>query len=172
MPQGQVTYATPPRVQRSVTMPIPGLPHGTQVASGPYQNHAPRAPIMSHSQSDSGVLGTTQIPTDRQTYRACVPYSLILTSLARGGVNGVEDDSDYEEDRDDSATDCGGTLPKGPLAKDRPLAGMQNTQKHGEPLCPIGDHIHALIHFSQGTAENSLRTEHIHWQIQAFPPPR
>jgi hypothetical protein len=104
VPQGPVTYAPPSRVQRSVTMPIPDLPHRTQVAPGPYQSYALQAPIMSLSQSDSGMLGASQIPTDRQPYH---------------------DDSDYEEDRDDSGTDSSDTLAKGPQP---PLAGIQKTR--------------------------------------------
>jgi len=104
----------PSRVQRSVTMPIPGLPHLAQVAPGPYQSYHLQAPIMSHSQSDSGVLGATQIPIDHQRY-----------------LNGVEEESDYEEDRDDSATHSGGALAKGPPGEDRPLAGRQRERKSG-----------------------------------------
>jgi hypothetical protein len=124
----------PPRVNRSITMPAPGLPHDTHVAPGPYLSYAPQAPSISQSRSHSGISGASQIPTDRQGYRACVPYYLIMIDLQSGGVNGVGDD--YVEDwvdHDISGTQGGSPLAKGP--PNPPVAGMQK-KKQGEPCNP------------------------------------
>ena len=64
-------------------------------------------------------------------------------------MNGVEDDY-YEEDEEDEETHGDGALAKGPPGKDRPLAGIQNTQKHGKPLRSFGGHVHdALTRFRE-----------------------
>ncbi|KAH9054544.1 hypothetical protein EDB87DRAFT_103773 [Lactarius vividus] len=81
-PQGQVahvptTHFGPPPPRRSITMPIPGLRNNTQAAPGFFPDYSLQAPIMTHTQSHSGVSGTTQIPVDRQSDRAYTPYSIV-----------------------------------------------------------------------------------------------
>jgi hypothetical protein len=103
----------PPRVNRSITMPAPGLPHDTHVAPGPYLSYAPQAPSISQSRSHSGISGASQIPTDRQGYR-----------------------DDYVEDwvdHDISGTQGGSPLAKGP--PNPPVAGMQKKKQgnHKKP---------------------------------------
>ena len=64
--------------------------------------------------------------------------------LAGGGLDEIEDDSDYEDDGDDLATHGDGTR-----AKDPPFAGIQRTLKLGEPLCSFGYHIRTLTRFRE-----------------------
>ena len=80
---------------------------------------------------------------------------LIYICLANSGVNGVEDDS-YEEDEEDEETHGDGALSKGP-----PLAGIQNTQKHSEPLRSFGSHVHdALTRFREPQKTDSEPSTH------------
>ncbi|KAH8979753.1 hypothetical protein EDB92DRAFT_333799 [Lactarius akahatsu] len=70
-PQGQgahapITHFASPPPRRSITMPIPGLRDDTQAALGFYTGYALQAPIMTHTQSNPGVSGATQIPADPQ----------------------------------------------------------------------------------------------------------
>jgi hypothetical protein len=103
-------------------MPIP-----THVPPRPYPSYT--LPPITYTYPSQ--LGATQIHPDCQRDRTCFPCSLRRINLASGGANGVEDNSDYEEDGDDSdvsaSNDVDGTLAKSPrlgrpiIGEDRPV---------------------------------------------------
>ena len=68
-------------------------------------------------------------------------------NLSSGGVNGVEDDSDYENEGYHDVRETHGQLARSPPS--RPTVGIQTNKKHCEPCTTIEDYIYALTHFRE-----------------------